>query len=416
MDVMNGNPINTNPPVQRNQGESKHFRYEDLTNLVESNGMLKPNGQYIVITPLDKVGSFTASAPFLGWKFNISVRPGDLKVAVELAVRIALQYGLCLQVINSEVMDLPGAQITIFVEEQEKLVMTSKDAEEMMREITQAFDARGIKPGEIPESDAQTIFPCFSMRNDKCKPLLNRNMVGYIPKHVAGNNPNPMRNDPYFFCDLLSDRKPFDPLEHFLSFDADVANSYYRFNDTLHAILSEYTKWDDMNATDQENFVYQYCLGNGANLDKHFLIDAYRENPEILITVQFAFYIAFIVEARPEYLNLPQLVEQYPHDNSFNELMTTIADQSKDRKEVKEEERISLSELLKLSAEKTMEPLPENVLRTIVQKGHPCNAEAARKKLESYCGPKEYSEKLRENVVRTAHNVAPGSPKQARVN
>lgn len=321
------------------------FAYENLHKHARPDGIVKleQHNQFFVITHPTKLNSFRWNAPFLGWKFHLSVKkPEDLAKAFKLVLSILLRLGLCFKVINiNEIVDerfLQGEQITIYPEEEGKLVVTAEEVGQMMEDIHRAFLLNGIEPGTKPASDAQMLSSFFSMRCDKCMHLLNRGLPGYVPAHVAGSHFNPM-NYPNPFCGLLKEeKKSFDPIAHLLAFDLNIndANIFYRLIDTMHAFINAYTNFETLSEESKETFILQYCREKGGD-NADFFKEEYKNKPEILLAVKQAFTIVFLFEADSSvsksqycgYVNSAQFSKHYPLDNSFKNLLTILEEHTR---------------------------------------------------------------------------------------
>jgi hypothetical protein len=348
LDIPFGNAISLSGSgeVMKNpQPNNQHsdITYKNLYKHARPDGIvrLEQESQFFVITDPTKLNSFRWNAPFLGWKIHLSISnpQKNLATAFELVMPILLRYGLCFKVINlKEIGDerfLQGEQITIYPEEEGELAVTVEEVRQMMEDIHRAFLLNGIEPGTIPASDAQMLSPFLSARCDICKPLLNRSLPpGYVPAHVAGNHFNPMNYpNPYGELFLKENTKPFDPMEHLLSFNLDIndGNIYYRLIDTMKACINVYTNFETLSEESKELFILQYCHENGNN-NVEFFKEEYKNKPEILLAVKQAFTIVFMFEADSSvskswylnYVNSAQFPKQYPFKNSFRDLLKIL--------------------------------------------------------------------------------------------
>lgn len=331
------------------RSKSKHdLTYDKLSELAQLEGVVKSeqDNQFYVITHPAKVNTFRASAPYIGWKLHLSV--SDVEQTFDLIAPILHRYRLAYKVINKDTMIddrfVQGAQITIYLEEEEQPALTPQQLSEMIEEIHSILSLNEIAPGIKPESDAKTVSSFFSMRNDKCKPLINRKLamlnmdkVGYVSSGVAAMHFNPSNNFNPFSALLHKDSQiealSFDPMNHFLKFNLadNNPNSTLRLIDTMKACVNEYTHFEALSDDAKETFIRRYCSEVGSD-NAEFFKERYKDDPSILQLVRFAFTVAFLYEADSnvnksvyfESINTAQLSQKYAAENSFKTLLEMV--------------------------------------------------------------------------------------------
>lgn len=314
--------------------------YENLPMLAlqQRTTRLTGNGAFFCITQCSKIDEATPEEYYLGWKLHISIA-NDLPKAFDCIAQIVIGYGFFFKVINLANRNIDdrfkeGTQITIPLEELQYPVQSQDNVGRMMQEIEQVLQQHQIYPGKIPDSDALTFSPYFSMRNDKKPSLLAMSAIEYIPAITAGKNPNP-GNCVNPFKDLLgSPGKPFDTYQHFLLFDVNKQDHRILscFQVTLLSCLNEYTIFEIMNDQDRREFALQYCAQNGGNLNAEFLKSDYKNNPQVLLAVQQAFSLIFVHEVDSswvkgryyDYVNSAQLSKVYRYDDSYRQFIIMI--------------------------------------------------------------------------------------------
>jgi hypothetical protein len=411
-------------PVPKNNIEEqwKSIKYENLNDLTDI-VRLEQNDAFFLISHPGKTNRF---AHTFGWKLHISVRPDDLPKAFDLAAPIISQYCFCFKVTNPKKIEsdrlLQGTQITIPLEEQEKPVITAEQAQKMIGKINQIFLENNICPGKKPDSDAETISPYFSMRNDKGKGISFNQMLRaeYIPANLSGKNFNPLNNFNPFQCLLSSESKSFDPIQHFQSFGLEFGpdtgikeNEHITFllYLTLRTYIHEYTLFDILDMESQEKFIIQCCFVNENNFIAQFLKHPYKENPEIQLSIKQAVRIVIAFEGsnflNSEYhnfINSSEFSTQHPYDTSFKQLIIALETNSKKAAEHNskqyywsKEKTESLMPLIKRAVEKTMKDFPKETLLVLIQKGHFYSSQAAVEKLKVVCRCEEYIKILQDN-------------------
>lgn len=417
---------------QSKSNPQAHFKYNNLNKLAEQEEIVRLDQEdafFVITTHPAEQKAKTGNGHNFEWKLHISVNPDQLSEAFDLAAPIISKYCFLFKVTNQGKVESErfkqGTQITIPLEGQEGPVISPEDTEKMMWEIHQVFSENNIGKGKKPDSDAETISPYFSMRNDKIIFTLHKHKVSYIPAFCIGKNFNPANNPNPFSHLLSSEVKPFDAFEHFQSFEADLAGSNvsreYMYYQTLQACVREYTIFDEMDEKSQQEFILQFALNNGENSDAEIvqlLKHNYKNNPAMLLMVKQSFSLMLAFEADGglsqsifnSYVVSAQFSTQNPLDPSFKKLMhkleTHSAQTIKEYRLVRNETVPTLLHLLQLSSQEIIKDSSKEELITYIQKGNFYDAEAALEKLEWNYGKEEYKKLLHENESIPAVQIA----------
>ncbi len=398
---------------------AKYLCYKNLPVLAEQRQIVRPtkNGDFFIIQHLEKSQVLGRKMISLGWKLHISVHPSDHENAFDLAAGIISQfcYNFKVTIPEKVVGDrlYEGGQITIYVEDVERPVITSKYVEAMMTKVTQAFLDNGIRVGTKPGSDLPMKSPYFSMRNSKFESILRRHDADYLEALAFGNNPNPA-NYPNPFSRLLKSADSFDPSKHFALFElTETPNLLDCFYKTMVACLHEYTEFDGLDDALKEKVLLQCFLGNAdadnaAKLTASFIKEAYKNNSKIQLTVMQAIRIIFIYETFGkreeskiyEYINGAQL-SLNKYDKSFEKVIVCVKQCSKLVIETvgleKNKSFFFLLDILKKSAIKVTEGRTDTELIALVKTGHLYNSQAALTRLEKKLSAGDFKQFLKEN-------------------
>lgn len=424
---MFSNTLEEVPVLNYVKEQWKNIKYENLSNLTEIVKLDQDDAFFIISHP-EKTNRF---AHHYGWKLHISVHPDDLQKAFDLAAPVISQYCFHFKITNPEKITnknsrfFVGAQITIYLEENEKPVILAEQAQEMIEKINKIFldKDNNIKVGKKPDSDAKTISDYFSIRNDKqiTTQLAETPWAYYFNGEAAGKNINPYNNSNPFDTLLISEQKSFDVLQHFLAFefDTNIENKDAALYATLYAYLHEYTLIESMDIKSRINFIIQ-SLEYGDSIDEKFLKTPYRNDPEVILGIQHAASILTVLSEFSKYRNVngnlnfhddkkcisyfntAKLSARYPYDNSFKQLLTIIENHFKNDN-VKPYFAHVLVEQWKKAAQEKIDNLAnqgrKEDLTEIVRKEHFYDSQAALEYLQSNCTDDEFIKILEENDI-----------------
>lgn len=224
-----------------------HFNFDDIknaftdvTNTIES---VNSKSFYCFIIDNKRLSHYNHST---GWKLHISFEHARLKLAIKTVLPILSCHFIKFKVIKPEEHGIDSdfydsKQVTIYLHEDKH------GNNELMRHlyhplsmIAISLDHKAITPGNKPPSDAELMFPYFSIRND----MLFKN---YLPTDKVGQHFNPVnRYNPYLFL-LQSKPCQFSLIHHInkMSLDskAHVLNALLL---SSHAFLNEYLDLDNV--------------------------------------------------------------------------------------------------------------------------------------------------------------------------
>lgn len=224
------------------------------------------------------------SQPELGWKLHLSICPDDLSKAYDIAAPIISRYCKVFKVARQSYFAKRapksrfyfGAQITIYLEENGRPVMSAEQAAKMIAEVDSALKSAGIGVGIRPESDAPIIASeYFSLRNDKCdfrwlanrvastetvphdkyddmwvKTTDSKEYISYLKAKFIGKSFNPT-NVFNPFAVLIAPQPEFDLTKHFDSFNLKKAKyAKLVFQSSVLAWLNEFTCLMELTARD----------------------------------------------------------------------------------------------------------------------------------------------------------------------
>lgn len=310
------------------------FSYENLEKNAQSGliGYIAPF--YAFVYPENKGESY-------GWKLHLSINPLQLEQAFNLVAPIIAQYHINFKLINlakvnlknrlrellpnevqfpyfhdasnetfnsyeeffdtckkslftdddnDSVSDIKEKQIwrsyqrfyestpiTIYLENGGK-TLPQEQALQMINEATALLEKNGISPGKNANSDAPSISPYFSLRNDKFEvPIVFKSHEKkYLSANEVGDNYNPTNlSNPY--DNLLPKSEPFDLMKNFTNFPK--RNNLVALSYSLLAYLREYTKMDPFEENKLKKFLQQcFSEENSAVYTCEFIKNFGKEN------------------------------------------------------------------------------------------------------------------------------------------
>lgn len=284
----------------------------------------------------------------LGRKLHVSVAPENLKKVFHLIAPYIAKYCPIFKVINLDVVDkqdqkslrlYEGAQITIYLEVDDKPLITLTDVTKMIDEVSAVLDSHEISVGKIPKSDEKTVSKYFSTRDDKI--LIPESFFDkssgkkidpreYIPAEHVGGNSNPSNsNNPY--KSLLLNQKAFDLLTHFTDFAVkDSQSVQLAVVASMLACLNEYTNFNSLTEEKMSEFKKQ-CFDYYLDVDNEFLKEAYHNEVAVKHIVKMAilcldyFYNANIF-SKLVFFNIS---ECYRYEDHFSKVLSIMENQFK---------------------------------------------------------------------------------------
>lgn len=273
------------------------------------------------------------TAKYLGWKFHLSVHPTDLSKAFEIAAPIISRYGYSFKMVNSKVafserVKYDGAQFTIYLEENNRLLMSVEETRKMMMEVEEAFSRRNIRVGEIPDSDVSTIFKFFSLRNDKFDfdglfigsvLRVKEGIPGYLLPRFADSNYNPFRRDNPFAALIIDKDREFNLAKHFAKFQPqDHHEASLAYIISLCAWLNEHTRVFELPAQEKET-LEKLCFSNVAQIDARIFKTKQNATPEFSAAVKLILcYLSWLNQSPFLNNHFFPLSTAYPHKNVFS--------------------------------------------------------------------------------------------------